>query len=183
VKGGSPPSFAARIGAPGSVVDNTPILSLVGSRGTEPAWNDCRRSAGHLAIPLIDKNFVQSAPMIAQLLSHLEVEFARFDDGRPIAPRQLIGGKNQRFFIPDAASTRDEEGRRVIPAQDFVAKYGVRTVFGMGGAYYEGTLAAAVFFSQEALDVAVVDRFPSFISNFKMATNHLIGAGRIYDAA
>lgn len=149
-----------------AVDKKTPVLSLVGTRGIEPAWNTRTRSANHLAIPLIDKEFVQSAPMIAQLLAHLEVEFARFDDGRPIATRQLLGGKNQRFYVQDAARTRDAQGRPVIASQEFVSEYKIKTVFGMGGAYYDGKLAAAVLFSQETLDVSVVDRFPSLISNF-----------------
>jgi hypothetical protein len=177
-------SFATRLAQKignGCTVDReTRVLSLIGTRGTETAWNARTRSAGHLAIPLLDKEFVQSAPMIVHLLAHLEGEFARFDDGRPIETRQLLGGKNQRFYVADATKARDQHGRPVIASQEFVVRYRIKTVFGMGGAYYDGKLAAAVFFSQESIDVAVVDRFPSLISNFKTATSHLITAKRVY---
>ena len=176
--------LAQRMGGGHPIDRRTPVLSLLGTRGVEASWNSRTRSAGHLAIPLLDREFaLHAAPMIAQLLSHLEGEFARFDDGRPILPRMLLGGKNLRFFVPDAAKTRDQHGRPVIVSQEFVAQHRIKTVFGMGGGFYDGTLAATVLFSQESLDVTIVDRFPSLISNFKMAASHLVTAGRIYGAA
>jgi hypothetical protein len=44
----------------------------------------------------------------------------------------------------------------------------------MGGAYLNGVLAVAFLFSSEALPRENVDRFPSLISNFKMATSALV---------
>src|SRR4051812_14489559 len=34
------------------VKDNTPVLSLVGTSGAKPNWNDRRKSEGHVGIPL-----------------------------------------------------------------------------------------------------------------------------------
>src|ERR1700761_3380772 len=137
----------------------TRVLSLLGTRGREPAWNDRSRSAGHLAIPLLDRSFVEGAPMIAQLLAHLDVDLAALDDGRPLATRSMLGGTNSTFYVPDALTAQDDEKRFVIPGREFVTQYGVRTVFGMAGAYFEGTLAVAVLFTTEILDRLTVNHY------------------------
>lgn len=166
-----------------SLRPETPVLSLVGTRGAEAAWNDRKRSKGHLAIPLLDKKFVEGAPMIAQLLADLEIDLAALGDGRPIASRRMLGGHNQRFYVADAEAAQDDRGRYVIADQAFVATNAIRTVFGMAGAYADGVLAVAIIFSRERLDELAVDRFPSFISHFKMSTSDLVRSKCIYAAA
>ncbi len=164
------------------MIAKTPVLALLGSYGQLAAWQDRKQSRGHLAIPLLSREHVQGIPMIAKLLADLEVNLAGLDDGKPIATRRMLGGRNGAFFVPDSASTQDDAGRHIIPAQDFVREHQVRTVFGMGGAYANGTLAVVVIFTNETIDRAVVDRYPSVISNFKMATDALLSAGRVYRA-
>ena len=160
----------------------TRVLTLLGSRGREPAWNERRLSRGHLCIPLIDRKFVEAAPMIAKLLSDIDVDLAAFDDGRPIATRKLLGGKNGMFYVPDAATAIDATGRYVIADRAFVERYAIRTVFGMGGAYADGTLVTSVVFSTAKIPQLIADRFPSLISNFKMATAKLVEERRIFSA-
>ncbi|MFC1665706.1 hypothetical protein ACFL17_08785 [Pseudomonadota bacterium] len=56
----------------GSELDNsTSVLSLVGSYGSETNWQDRRKSADHVGIPLISTAFVDSIPMISRLLKEL----------------------------------------------------------------------------------------------------------------
>ena len=83
--------------------------------------------------------------------------------------------------MQNASTAKDDRGRSVIPDQVFAKKYGVNTVFGMGGSYVDGTLAVAVFFTTEQLERMVVDRYPSLIGNFKMATADLMSEGRIFE--
>jgi hypothetical protein len=92
----------------------------------------------------------------------------------------MLGGRNGRFFVPDAAANCDALGRHVIPGREFVSTHKVLTVFGMGGAYGDGSLAVVIVFTNERLDAATVDRFPSLISNFKMATAEHQRRNRIY---
>ncbi len=159
---------------------STRVLSLLGTAGREHEWNDRLRSRGHLAVPLLSQELVQGIPMLARLLAELEVDFAALDDGRAIASTRMLGGQNAKFFVGDASTARNARGDYVIPARDFVTKHSVRTVFGMGGAYVDGTLAVAVVFSSETIDPLVVARFPSLISNFKMATAKSFAAGHLY---
>jgi hypothetical protein len=162
----------------------TRVLSLVGTSGRAPEWGDRHRSRGHLAIPLVNRAFVQGVPMIAKLLADLEIDLAALDDGKPIATRRMLGGRNGAFYVPDAATALDARGRKIIPAEDFVRAQKVGSVFGMGGAYLDGTLAVAVFFTDEKnLDRLFADRFASLISTFKMATSKLLADGRIYQAS
>ncbi len=163
--------------------DRTLVLSLLGTRGREARWNDRQASVDHLAVPLFNSASVEDAPMLARLLGDLRVDLKVLDDGRSVATRQMLGGRNGTFFVEDALTAIDERGRHVIPARDFVSAYGIRTVFGMGGAYLDGTLVVAIFFCSELLDRLVVDRFPSFISSFKMATAHLASDARWFSDA
>jgi hypothetical protein len=158
----------------------TRVLSLLGSSGHNPTFVGRLNSSGHLAIPLLDRQFVQEIPMITRLLADLEVDFQALDDGRPIATRKMLGGRNSTFYVADAATARDEQGRSIIPARDFVESNGIRTVFGMGGAYIDGTLAAAILFTQESLERPAVDRFASFINTFKMSTAVPLQKGAVY---
>ncbi|MFH0940065.1 MAG: hypothetical protein V1899_12410 [Planctomycetota bacterium] len=46
------------------VKNETLVLSLMGTRGDEPAWNDRRSSAGHIGIPLASADFINKIPMM-----------------------------------------------------------------------------------------------------------------------
>jgi hypothetical protein len=177
-------AFAARAaGGHAAFKPETPCLTLIASRGREPEWNDRASSRGHRAIPLIDSGFVGNAPMLAKLLADLEVDLRRLDDGQPLAVRRMLGGQNGTFYVADAQSACDTMGRSIIADRDFVRTFGVRTVFGMGGAYLDGTLVIAIVFTTELLERLMVDRFPSLISNFKMATSRLLSGGRIFESS
>ena len=173
-------AFAASAGAEPLLLASTPVLSLLGTSGTNPRWNDRNASQGHLAIPLLSKELVEGAPMLAQLLADLKVDLAELAEPRAIDSKRMLGGTNQRFFVPSARTSTDDRGRFVIPARDFVEQHRLETVFGMGGKYVDGTLIAAILFTTEALDSATVDRYPSIMGNFRMATTTALLADRIY---
>jgi hypothetical protein len=173
---------AMAVGGVDGLRPNTRVLSLLATQGREAAWNDRTQSRGHRAIPLVDSSFVQGAPMIAKLLADLQVDLAMLDLGKPIATRKMLGGANVTFYVPDAPGAHDGLGRHIIPARDFIDAYGVRTVFGMGGAYMQGQLVVLIVFTSEAVDRPTADRFPNLIGSFKMTTADLVEAGRIFAA-
>ena len=168
------------IGASPGLDAMTPTLTLLGSHGVEADWCTRQGSKGHRAIPLLGAAFVEGIPMISRLLSDFGIGFTSGDGGKTLDTRRLLGGRNAAFFVADAVSSLDQGGRQIIPAKEFVGKYGVRTVFGMGGAYVDGTLAVAIVFTRELIERVVVDRFPSLISNFKMATAKLLAGGQLF---
>ncbi|MBK7860754.1 MAG: hypothetical protein IPJ65_19555 [Archangiaceae bacterium] len=170
----------ARLASSAKLSPTTPTLCLLGTRGLQAVWNDRLQSQGHLAIPLLDSESVRNSPMIARLLADLQIDLKALDTGMPIVTRKLLGGLNATFFVADAASAKDSQGRWVIPARDFAEQRGVRTVFGMGGSYVDGTLVVAICFCSELLERQVVDRFPSLISSFKMGTASLVSSGHVF---
>lgn len=171
-------AFATKL-AGSELLDTTPVLCLLGTAGSRQPWNQRIASLGHRAIPLLSSAKVDDAPMIAKLLTDLGVDLQALDVGGAITTRQMAGG-SATFFVPDARTALDGRGRHVIAATDFAGEFSIRTVFGMGGSYLDGTIAVAIFFCAEEIDRLVVDRFPSFISSFKMATAKLQREGRVF---
>ena len=161
--------------------DQTVVLSLTGTWGKEPAWRQRRMSKNHLGIPLLDPSFVASIPMVARLFEELGVGLDGLPAGRDDTARKLMGGFNGVFYVADAATTLDSRGRHIIPAQDFVSGYGVKTVFGMGGAYLGGTLAACIVFSGETIPRRQAENFASLITPFKAATSPLLRGRQIFE--
>jgi hypothetical protein len=163
-----------------ALLPQTPVLSLLGTAGHDPAWCDRRRSQGHRGIPLL-YGFVQTAPMLVKLLADLGFDLPSTGDGGSIVSRRMQGSANRAFFVADAQTALDAAGRPVISARDFVTARRIRTVFGMGGPDPDGMLAVAIAFTTELLDRLVVDRFPSLIGNFKIKTMPLFVEGRIFE--
>jgi hypothetical protein len=164
-----------------ALLDTTPVLSLMGTRGTEPAWNDRRQSKGHVGIPLITTSFVDAIPMIARLLQEMGVGIHWIDAQDPSRVDQLMdGGLCGLFYVRDARTERDASGRLIIPAQEFVAKHQVRTVFGMGGSYMGGLFATYILFCREELPKAIAQRYVPLVNVFKAATTRLALRGLFF---
>lgn len=162
------------------ISDDTLVLSLLGTAGVAHEWNDRERSEGHLAIPLFDETFVRGMPMLARLLGELGVDLGGLSLDAAIAARRLIGGFNGVFYVADARTAVDEQGRRIIPAQDFVTTYEIRTVLGTGGAYLGGTIVAIIAFSRSHIERSVAERIATLVTPFKMATRQLVDSGSFY---
>lgn len=164
------------------IAPTTPVLALLGSAGVVSAWNSRETSLGHRAIPLFDASFVQSAPMIASLLKSLDVDLGNFTGDSAVQLRRM-GVLNARFYVPDARTAKDDSGRNIIAAQDFVSQHRIRTVFGMGGHFVGRVLTVVILFTREELEAAHIDRLVSFISTFKMSTSALVDTGAMFAPA
>ncbi len=160
-----------------------PVLALMGTHGSQPAWCDRTHSHGHLAIPLISEAFVQDIPMVARLLKELGVELMGLDAAPEINARRLLGGFNGVFYVEDAAAARDAKGRLIIPAQDFVAQHKIKTVFGMGGVFPDNTLVTIIVFCTETLRRDQVERLKSLVSVFKGEASRLVLGRKFFGAA
>lgn len=116
-------------------------LTLLGTVGTEPDWNDRKASKGHRVIPLTDAKQVEGLPMVAALLHQLGVDI----DALLSASAHLLHEEDQDrygvFHVPIAL------GSPVVPAQDFVAQHGIESVLGFGGALPTGEVYAVVMFT------------------------------------
>jgi hypothetical protein len=173
-------NLAEEKGVADELTDRTAVLSLVGTRGEEAAWNDIRRSEGHVGIPLVSPKFVDAIPMVARLLSDLGItDVADTSEGLTI---ERGGSSVETFYVRDAMTTVDDRNRNVIPMQDFVAAHEIRTVFGAGGSYGYGTnsILVCIFFSKEDIPKETARMFESLVERFRDATRELRMSNQIF---
>lgn len=129
-------------------------LTLMGTVGEEKDWNSRARSRGHKAIPLPSPEIVEQAPMIAQLLREFGLDLSELLDPGKEVVRDLMGKTYGVFHVADA------RGSRFIPAQEeFVLRYGIRSVLGFGGSLATGDLFAIIVFSKFPIPESSADRF------------------------
>jgi nitrogen-specific signal transduction histidine kinase len=167
-------------GATDDLHDSTKVLSLLGTSGREPDWNDRHRSQHHSGIPLISAEFVDGIPMISSLLRSLGLPLDCLDQENANVIQQTIGQSAGLFFVESAALATDDLGRKVIPSQDFVNDCGVRSVFGLSGAYSGDEILVVIAFCTEQFPKAVAERFLPLLTLFKSATASLVSEGRIF---
>ncbi len=125
------------------VDDDVRCLTLLGTAGDEPAWNDRARSQGHRAIPLPSEEFVERLPMVAQLIRQLGLELGSVvtpPSGREVV--ELAQRTNDVFHVAEA------NGSPYLPAQDFVAAHSIASAVGFGGVFMSGAFFSVVVFSR-----------------------------------
>lgn len=139
--GGVPPSPALQ------------CLCLMATRGGEQDWNDRRLSREHVAIPLQSTEQIERTPMVAGLLRQLGIDTGQLVNPGPQQLASLAGKTCNVFHVEHAVGSPD------VPYQDFVERYGVRSVIGFGGALPSNALFASVLFSRVPVDRSAADRF------------------------
>ncbi|MFH1740794.1 MAG: hypothetical protein ABIH23_17440 [bacterium] len=161
--------------------DRTLVLSLLGSRGAKTEWNDRCKSRGHVGIPLASSDFIDRIPMMSRLLKQLGVGIDWIDSNDTGLVAKTFENLSGVFYVRDARSEVDNQGRRIIAAQDFVEEENIKTVFGIGGCYMGTSLFfTTIIFVREFLDRQLVERFMLQANKFKTATLTLVDEGRIF---
>lgn len=157
--------FAMKTAGDAHLTPETRCLTLVGSAGEHPSWNDRRKSRGHQAIPLLSVEMIERAPMIAQLLKEFGVPLAEVVSKRVEAPaivEKVEGSTYNVFHVEDAA------GSPYIPAQDdFVNPYNVKSVIGFGGSMAMGEIFAVIMFTKVSVTRANARRFRNVALDLK----------------
>ena len=141
-----------------------PCLTLLGTAGDDPLWNDRRSSRHHAAIPLESVDIVERAPMIASLLRQmgLQLEAALYPDSG------LILDADQHTF--NVFHVEQAHGSRSIPAQaDFIKQYGIRSALGFGGLFSGGELFTVIMFSRVTIPRETADMFRTIALCVKLA--------------
>jgi hypothetical protein len=137
-----------------SIYRATKCLTLLATAGDEPHWNYRQGSRGHQAIPLIDQEFVNRAPMILQLIQQFGLEVSAVIDTAPTLITALPHKAFNVFYVAKAL------GSPYIPAQkEFVVPYQVQTVLGFGGILPSGELFAVILFSKAAIPLKTANHF------------------------
>lgn len=118
--------------------------------------------------------------MIARLIKELGVSLDWLDKGDTSIVVETIGSSVGLFFVDDATLAKDEEGRKIIAAQDFVSTHGVKSVFGVGTAYANGSMLAIVVFCRDSLSRTSAENFLDLATLFKNGTSKLVAGSAIF---
>jgi two-component system, NtrC family, sensor kinase len=105
---------------------------------------------------------VEKAPMIAQLIKELGLDLSALLRPSPDVVRELAGKRHGVFHVENAV------GSPYIPAQEeFVQRYGFKSVLGFGGLLPNGELFAVILFANVPVSAASADRFRSLALDVK----------------
>jgi len=158
----------------------TPVLSLIGTHGDEADWNDLGKSRGHLGIPLISSEFVGSIPMVSRLLRELGVPLDWIDTHDAAVIQKTLGESSSLFFVDDAGTATDDQGRKIIADEGFVSRHRIQSVFGIGGAYSGGEILVTVLFNHDRFERRSAEQFLPLVTLFKSNTERLVAQLRIF---
>ncbi|MBA2725453.1 MAG: serine/threonine-protein phosphatase [Actinobacteria bacterium] len=149
--------------APEVLNNDTPCLTLLGTVGDEPGWNERSQSRWHRSVPLTDREALNLLPMVSQLVQQLGLTL---EEATRIDPDLFIDLDQRNynvFFVEDAV------GHPAIPAQEeFVVPYGIRSVLGFGGVLPDGSLFAVILFSNVTIPRETADLFASVALSVKL---------------
>ena len=118
-------------------------FTLMATAGEQPDWNRVELSRRYRVIPMVNADFVKQFPMFSQLLHQFGVSTA-FN----VTPQGewLVDVEEKTynvFYVPDAV------GNPSVPVQEeFVQKYGVKSVLCFGGMLPSRDLYAVILFSR-----------------------------------
>jgi two-component system, NtrC family, sensor kinase len=161
--------------------DESLVLSLLGTCGIKPAWNDRHQSQGHIGIPLVSAAFIDKIPMMSRLLNEVGLKLDWLDSLERVIETKIMAGLSGVFYVPDAQTAVDNQGRKIISAQDFVAASNIRSVFGLAGGYpVSKTFLTFIVFCLETVEKPDVQRFLPLIGSFKASTVSLVSKEAIF---
>jgi hypothetical protein len=164
------------------IKNDTLVLSLLGTRGAKPEWNDRLESKGHVGIPLASSDFIDRIPMVSRLLTQLGAGIDWIDKADTKIVANVFKNISGVFYVKDAETEVDSKGRKIIPAQDFVIEEGVKSVFGIGGCYVNTSLFfTSIIFLRESIEKRVAEQFEFHANKFKIATIGPVVKGRIFE--
>jgi hypothetical protein len=137
-------------------------LTLMATVGQTASWNSRFLSIGHRTIPLQSREMVEKAPMISQLIKELGLELSAVLQPSADVVKELAGKRHGVFHVENAL------GSAYIPAQqEFVVRYGIRSVLGFGGMLATGNLFAVILFATVHVPPSSADRFRTLALDVK----------------
>jgi len=127
-------------------------LTLLGTTGDRPEWNDRRQSAAHQVIPLASVEGIEKSPMVAQMIRSFGIELADLVAAGE-QPLKASEGKSAGIFHVAQA-----QGSPVLD-QAFVSAERIESVLGFGGPIRSGDLLAMLLFSRTGIGDDTATRF------------------------
>lgn len=146
-------------------------LTLLGTSGLRPEWNDRRRSVDHQAIPLLEhlpgqrsQRLWERTPLVGQLLRELGVQQETFSSSYGPAALALSLRQPRLFFVQNTVN------HPLLPMQtEFVVPEGVRSVVGLSAALESSDLFVLMLFSRVPLTPETAALLLQLTASVKMA--------------
>jgi hypothetical protein len=129
---------------------------------------------------MISSAFVSAIPMISRLLKELGVPVDWVDSHDSEIIVNTIADTTGLFFVENAAKAKDNRGRNIIAAQDFVAQHNIQSVFGVGGAYATGQIVVIINFCKTAVPRPVAELFLPLAAAFIEKTSPHLNRGNLF---
>jgi len=154
--------------------DETCVVTLLGTRGRRPNWNDRHKSERRLCVPLLSASFIQTIPVVARLMTDVDQDVDWLSKQTTRIMVKTMGTMSRIVYVDDAGTAETEDHFKIIPSQDFVAANGVKTVLGLGGSYLGGSFMTLILFTREAIALEQVSKFTPLVHTIKSATMSLV---------
>ena len=145
--------FASSLGGDAELDPSVKCLQLVATAGEDPRWNSPADSRGHRVIPLPGEAALGRLPMVAQLVHQLGLDAGALLSADPSLLVDVAPKTYNVFHVEEAA------GSPHVPAQDFVAAHGIRSVIGFGGLLSTGEMFAVIMFTRVPVPKASASMF------------------------
>jgi len=153
----------------------TKCLTLIGTVGDRPEWNNRHASRGHRSIPLPSQQAVERIPMIAQMVRQFGIEISELVEAKPEVIRELDRKTYNVFYVPETHIHGP-----YIPAQaEFVIPFGVKSALGFGGVLPSANLFAAIMFTRLPIPMETARMFRTIALNVKLNILRFVG-GKVF---
>ena len=155
---------------PGSL--DMKCLTLFGTAGERPEWNERHRSRRYRSIPLGDKQVVSQFPMVSQLLQQLGVDLTSKAQPKSDLPVDQTEHTLDVFHVPEA------KGSPFLPAQEeFVIPFGIESVLGFGGVLPSKEFFTVILFSKQKISRETAELFKPLAKSVTLALLPFDGSG------
>jgi hypothetical protein len=172
---------AAERGCQDELNDQTTVVSLLGTRGRQPSWKQRYQSKSRLGIPLLSASFIKTIPMSARLLNAADTGVRWIERQQTRIVVKSFGQMAQLLYVEDAKEAVTGDGFKIVADQDFVERFDIRTVLGLGGVYLNGSYVSAMLFTNELIPQEKAEKFLTLIHAFKSTTTNLVMNGKIFE--
>ncbi len=143
-------------------------LTLLATRGIEPAWNERTASTNHQVIPLNNERVIEDAPMVAALLQNLGLSFSQVVKPTPNKYQNPKSKSYNVLYVPEAS-----ENSSIVSQETFVKPYKIRSVIGFGGMLPSGDVFAVMAFMREFVPESTAMRFSLFARGVEIGLSKL----------
>ena len=155
---------------PGSL--DMKCLTLFGTAGERPEWNDRHRSRRYRSIPLADKQVLSKFPMVSQLLQQLGVDLTSQTQPESDLPVDWTEHTLDVFYVAEA------KGSPYVPAQEsFVIPYAIKSVLGFGGVLPSKEFFTVILFSKQKISRETAELFKPLAMSVESALLPFEGRG------